>query len=52
MRNKQNHLASHTRGHVNIVIEAWNRRNYMVEKQFQTNMFFIGYESCLYFQKI
>ena len=37
-RNTQNRLASHTRGQANVVIGAWNRRTFMVEKQFQINM--------------
>ena len=44
-RNKHNHLASHTREQANGIIEAWNRRKYMVEMQFQTYMFLDLYES-------
>ena len=39
--NKQNHLGNHTRGQTKVVIGAWNRRHSIVEKQFQTTMFFL-----------
>ena len=51
-RNKQNHLASHTREQAKVVIRAYNRRNVMIEKQFQTNMFSVIYERCLQFENI
>ena len=38
-RQKLIHLASHTQGQTKVVIGAWNRRQFMVEKQFQINIF-------------
>ena len=41
-RNKQNHFASYTRGQVTVFTGSWNRQNnIIVEKEFQTNMFFL-----------
>ena len=34
-RNKHHNLASHTRGQAMVIIEAWDRRKYMEEKNFK-----------------
>ena len=44
---QKRNLASQKRGQAKVIIGACNRRNVMVEKQFQTNMFSDCYEWCL-----